>query len=187
MEDEDQEFSNDILKVFAAKRKKTGKAPELSAPPLPTQAIPPTSNASATSPGNLQHSMQYRYQCDAEDHQLVSELGEYLAQGQLSLTTPAHVLAASPTIRKELFDKLKVRCMETNGYEAVSTGDQETSPPFATAAHCTTVHDVATIRCSNPDNQNPDFCLPLQEIDVIINGSIKACSVLDTGLQIIII
>jgi len=187
VEDEDQDFSNDIFEVFAAERKKTGKAPELSALPPPTQAIPPTSNASAASPSNLRHSTQYRYQCDAEDHQLVLELGEYLAQGQLSLTTPAHVLAASPAIRKELFDKLKVRRVETNGYEAVSTGDPETSPPFASAAHRTTVHDVATIRCSNPNNQNPDFCLPLQEIDVIINGSIKACSVLDTGSQIVVI
>jgi len=108
VEDKDQEFSNDIFEVFTAKRKKTGKVPKLSAPLPPTQAILPTNNASATSPRNLRHTTQYRYQCDAEDHQLVLELGEYLVQGQLSLTMPAHILAASPTICKELFDKLKV-------------------------------------------------------------------------------
>lgn len=77
--------------------------------------------------------------------------------------------------------------METNGYEAVSTGDWETSPPFATTSHRAIVHDIATICCSNPNNQNPNFCLPLQEIDVVINSSIKACSVLNTGLQIVVI
>jgi len=79
VEDKDQEFSNNIFEVFAAKRKKMGKVPELSAPLLPTQAILPTNNASAASPGNLWHSTQYHYQCEVKDHQLVLELGEYLA------------------------------------------------------------------------------------------------------------
>lgn len=187
IEGKDQEFSNNIFKVFAAKRKKMGKAPELSAPLPPTQATSPIINTSAASPGNLWHNTQYHYQCNAEDHQLVSELGEYLAQGQLSRTTPAHVLATSPAIRKELFNKLKVQRVETNGYEAVSTRDREASSPFASTSHHTTVHDVTTIRCSNLNNQEPEFCLPLQEVDIIINSSIKACSILDTGSQIIVI
>ena len=37
-------------------------------------------------------------------------------QSKLSLTTPAHIFAASPTIRKDVVDKLKVRRVETNEY-----------------------------------------------------------------------
>jgi hypothetical protein len=35
--------------------------------------------------------------------------------------------------------------------------------------------------------QPPAFCLPLQELDVLINGSIKVPAILDTSLQIIVI
>ena len=80
-EEEAWEFSSDIFEVFTTEKKKTGKVPELSAPPPLTQPISPTTNASATSTSNLQPNQQYRYQCDTEDHQLVTELGEYLAQG----------------------------------------------------------------------------------------------------------
>jgi len=38
-------------------------------------------------------------------------------KGKLSLTTPAHILAASPMIWKELVEKLKIQCIETNTYE----------------------------------------------------------------------
>jgi len=37
-EDQDQDFSHDIFKVFATKKRKRGKAPEFSAPPPPTSA-----------------------------------------------------------------------------------------------------------------------------------------------------
>jgi len=33
----------------------------------------------------------------------------------------------------------------------------------------------------------PDFCLPLQELDILINGSIKATTILDTRSQIVVI
>ena len=107
-EDEGQEFSHDIFEVFAAEKTKPSKASELSAPPPPAQVILPPINASATSPGTLRPNLQYCYQCDAEDFQLVTELEDFLLQGKLSLTTLAHVLAASSTIHKDMFDRLKV-------------------------------------------------------------------------------
>jgi len=102
--DKDEEFSHDIFKVFATEKKqvdKVSKAPELSAPPPPTQ-VPSTSS------GSTQPNTQYQYQSNVEDHQLTTELEEYLMKGKLSLTTPAHVLAASPAICKNLAKKLKV-------------------------------------------------------------------------------
>ena len=117
--DKDEEFSHDIFKVFATEKKqadKVSKAPELSAPPPPTQAP-------STSSGSTWPNTQYRYQSNVEDHQLTMELEEYLMKGKLSLTMPAHVLAASPAIRKNLAEKLKVRCVETNEYKVVATGD----------------------------------------------------------------
>jgi len=67
--------------------------------------------------------MQYWYQSNAEDQQLVSELEDYFMQGKLSLTTLAHVFAASPTIRKDVVNKLKVQRIETNEYEVVPGAD----------------------------------------------------------------
>jgi len=37
------------------------------------------------------------------------------------------------------------------------------------------------------NNQPPTFCLPLQEIDVLVNGSVKIPAILDTGSQINVI
>jgi len=113
------------------------------------------------------------------------ELEEYLMKGKLSLTTPAHILAASPAICKNLAKKLKVQCMETNEYEVVAAGDLR-----ALASRRTTVHnDTPDGMESHPlaNDQPPAFCLPLQEIDVLVNGSTKIPAILDTGSQINII
>ena len=100
-EDEDL----DIFQVFVAEKKKrenkATKVLELANPPPPEQADTTTTHATRSAP-------QYRYQSSAEDQRLVSELHSLLMEGKLSLTTPAHVLAASPMIRKELVEKLRV-------------------------------------------------------------------------------
>ena len=103
--DEDEEdFPHDIFEVFAAEKKKrdnkASKVPELSAPPA--------TQAQVTSSGNSRSSSQYRYQSNTEDHWLVSELKDLLMQGKLALTTPAHIFAASPIIRKDIVERLKV-------------------------------------------------------------------------------
>jgi len=66
---------------------------------------------------------QYWYQSNAKDQQLISKLEDYLMQGKLELTTPAYVFAASPTICKDVIDKLKVHCIETNKYKVVPGAD----------------------------------------------------------------
>ena len=115
------------------------------------------------------------------------ELGEYLLQGRLLLTTPAHVLAASPAIRKDIFDKLKVRRVETNEYKAVTARDRVLPTARSPASRCATVHDDTTDCALSTDDQSPAFCLPLQELDVVINSSIKVPAILDTGSQIVIV
>jgi hypothetical protein len=122
--DSEDEFSHDIFEVFATEKKKRGnkpgKASELSAPPPTTQtpsattatsAIPTPAATPTTLPNTntFHHNPQYRYQSSAEDQQLVLELEEYLMQGKLFLTTPAHIFAASPAVRKIISEKLKVR------------------------------------------------------------------------------
>jgi hypothetical protein len=52
-----------------------------------------------------------------EDQQLILELEEYLMQGKLALTTPTYILAASPTIQKNITEKIKVQHMEIHEYE----------------------------------------------------------------------
>ena len=112
--DEDQnedDFLQDILKVFATERKKRpDKASELSAlhPKTPVPALTLVVQAPTTNPNHSRPNVQYWYQSNAEDQQLVSKLEDYLMQGKLALTTPAHIFAASPAICKDVIDKLKV-------------------------------------------------------------------------------
>lgn len=114
-EDED-EFSHNIFEVFATKKKceDKAKASELSAPPpaprAPTPStLPPLTQASAAASSNSRPNTQYRYQCNAEEQHLIMELEEYLLQSKLSNTTPAHIFAASPTIHKDIAEKIRVR------------------------------------------------------------------------------
>jgi len=88
---------------------------------------------------NLQPNAQYRYTSNAEDQRLITELEDYLMQGKLSLTTPTYVFAASPTIRKDVVDKLKVWHVEANEYKAVSVVNPSLSE--ARIARAVTVHN----------------------------------------------
>jgi len=173
-EDQDQDFSHDIFEVFATEKRKRGKALEFSAPPPPTSA--PASASSAP-----RSNAQYKYHCDAEDQQLILELEDHLMQGKLSLTTPAHIFAASHVVRKNVAEKLKVRRVETNKYKVVSAMDPR--PPL----HRTTMHNNFPHLSPPPDVRQPDFCLPLLELDVLVDSGFKSPAILDTGSQIIVI
>lgn len=54
-----------------------------------------------------------------EDQQLTTELASWLMNGKLALTTPAHILVASPAICKELCKKLHPQHVETSWIEEV--------------------------------------------------------------------
>ena len=146
------------------------KAPELSVPP-------PLTQAPATSSGSSRPNAQYRYHSNAEDQRLLSELEDYLMQGKLSLTTPAHIFAVSPAIRRNVIEKLKVRRVKTNEYEVVPVEDAQTSP---SAAWITTKHDDTSDCLSH---QPSAFCFLLQDINVLVNSSLKAPAILDTSSQ----
>jgi hypothetical protein len=106
-QDQHEDDGLNIFQVFAAeKKRRDSKAVHLAdlteAPSQNKPPAPPDPHAACST-------SQYRYHSNAEDQQLVSELYSWLMEGKLSLATPAHILAASPTIRKELAEKLKVR------------------------------------------------------------------------------
>jgi hypothetical protein len=166
---ESEDKAMDIFEVFAAQKKKredkVTKLPELSGPatqttpaPLPTTQPKPPSASNKPGP-------QYCYQATAEDQRLVSELQAWLLDGKLTQTMLAHVLAASPTICKELVERLQVRHVEVNTLKGYS----KTYPPTPSILH------------------KPEYSLPLLEIDITLSGSISEPAVLDPGLQIIII
>jgi hypothetical protein len=115
-EEEEPEFPHNIYEVFAAERKKhepkASKAPKLATPPQHVKTH-------ATSSSSFRSGPQFHYQPSAEDQRLVSKLRDYLMQGRLSLTTPTHVFAASPSICKDTVDKLKVQQVEAHKYEEV--------------------------------------------------------------------
>jgi len=183
---DEEVFSQDIFKVFAAEKMKCpGKASEFSAPPPPPPAPVPSTSAPAQPPAAAssapRSNMQYQYQSDTEDQQLVSELEEYLMKGKLSLTTPTHVFAASHTVYKNIAEKLKVRRVETNKYEVVPTAAPCSRP------HRTTVHNDFSNDPPLSDDRSPEFCLLLLELDALVNSSFKSPAILDTGSQIVII
>ncbi len=137
----------------------SGKAPA-SAPTSTTTNTPPSPSTSRSVP-------QYRYQSNAEDQRLTTELYQWLLDGKLSLVTPAHILAASPAICKELVKRLRTCRVDAAGFEESST------PPFS-------VLELSTPHIA-------EYSLPLREIDVLINDTISEAGVLDQGSQIIVI
>jgi hypothetical protein len=172
-QDPSKDSGLDIFQVFAAEKKKhdskvyqptkLAKVPLLDQPPAPLDSH------------TMHPMMQYRYHSNAEDQQLASKLYTWLLEGKLSLATPTHILATSPTIRKELAEKLKVRRVETNLYERPpdSMGENDAVLPFSPLP-CIT-------------NLKPVHSLPLLEIEVLVGGCSTKYGILDPGLQIIII
>jgi len=102
-------------------------------------------------------------------------------KGKLSLTTPAHVFTASPAVCKNIAEKLKVCHVETNEYKVVPIADS------CSCLRCTTVHDDFSNDPPLSDDRSPEFCLPLLELNALVNSSFKSPAILDTGSQIIII
>jgi hypothetical protein len=91
-------------------------------------------------------------------------------EGKLAQTTPAHVLAASPVIRKDLNDKLRVRRVETSSFEEAGSA----TPIDTTNAYPTSIRE-------------PAYSLPLREIDIQIGGKVTEAGVIDPGSQIVVI
>jgi hypothetical protein len=77
----------------------------------------------------------------------------------------AHILAASPTIHKELVEQLWVCCVEVNMLEGFS----ETYPPMPSILH------------------EPEYSLLLLKIDITLGRSISEPAVLNPSSQIIVI
>ena len=113
---------------------------------------------------------QYRYISNAEDQRLSAELFKWLLEGKLALATPAHILAASAGIRKELIERLKTRKVDTASFEEL---------PHSDPASLSSVFKLSTPRPA-------EFSLPLREIDVLVNGVISEAGILDQGSQIIV-
>ena len=143
-------------------------------PPATVPAIPSASTATApdaTASQQARTAPQYRYQSTAEDLRLVSELESWLMEGKLTQTTPAHILAASPTIRKDLVEKLRVRRVETSSYEK------------ATEAATTATTDQ---QAKPSSSREPAYSLPLREIDIQVGGKVIEAGVIDPGSQIVV-
>jgi len=99
-EEEEETGPRDIFKVFAAEKKRCDNRPnKVLELVTPWEHWSQANNARGVRP-------PFKYQSNAEDHLLVTELEVYLMKGKLSLTTPAHVFAVSPIICKDIIEKL---------------------------------------------------------------------------------
>ena len=75
--------------------------------------------------------------------------------------------------------------METNEYKVVAIGDLQAPASCRTTVHNDTPNGMESHPLAN--DQPPAFCLPLQEINVLINSSTKIPTILDTSSQINVI
>jgi hypothetical protein len=160
----------DMYEVFATRKKdpKPFKVP-VSAPTSPPTlppvlAVPPVSSTSTGC------APQYRYQASAEDQALTKELLEWILKGTLDKITPAHILAASPPVCKELVECLKPRHVETASFEPADDNNPDPVSVLELAAKC-----------------KAEYSLPLQEIDVLVNSCKTEAGMLDQGSQIVVI
>ncbi len=129
--------------------------PSQPAPPITTSApIPSTQPAANTT----RPAPQYRYQSNAKDQQLTTQLFNWLLEGKLTNATLAHILAASAPIRKDLSEQLRTRHVEAGAFEQFTT--------------------------SHPE---PDYSLPLWEVDILVGSHSMEAGVIDPGSQIIAI
>ena len=91
-----------LHEVLAMERKKCeskqNKARETPQPAPSNTAVPTAPSASHPPPTASRPSPQFRYQSNTEDQKLMAELRNWLLEGKLTLTTPAHILAASQAI-----------------------------------------------------------------------------------------
>src|SRR6266567_3401698 len=156
-----------MFKVFAAR--KTDPAP----PSTSASKAPPTSVVAASmsvSAAPNAHAPQYRYQASTEDQALTKQVMEWILKGKLDQITPAHILASSPPIHKELTERLHPCCVETGSFEQAS---KDSADPVA-------VLELAA-------KQEAEFSLPLCEIDILVNNLRTEAGVLDQGSQIVVI
>jgi hypothetical protein len=160
----------DMYKVFATK-KKDSKPPKA---PVPAPTSPPTQPPVAAAPPVSSTSMgctpQYWYQASAKDQALTKELLDWILKGTLDKVTPAHILATSPPVRKELVECLKPCQVETASFEQTNDNDEDPVSVLELAA-----------------KRKAEFSLPLCEIDVLVNSCRTEAGVLDQGLQIVVI
>jgi len=150
-------------------------------PPRPPSQTRPHSPA-PTDPSKLaipidphKPAPQYRYQSNAEDQRLIDNLVAWLWQGNLSQITPAHLYTASPAVRKEIAERLCIRRIEVASYEdACNLAPATTECSSSPEPHLTCIPE-------------PDYSLPLQEIDISFGNGISEPGLLDLGSQIVII
>ena len=98
--------------------------------------------------------------------------------------TPAHVFTTSPAIRKGVVNKLKVRHVETNKYKAVSAANPSSSNVRSARTVMVRDNDSPIYPSSQPP---ANLFLPLQELNILVGGSIKVPAIFDTGLQIVVV
>jgi len=201
----------DIFRVFAAEKKKRAhkpsRLPEATPPKKPsttkpaeagnlmpqvespTQVDPPKppsqTRSCSPAPSDLpkpnppfdphKPAPQYRYQSNAEDQRLIDELVSSLWQGNLAQVTPAHLYAASPAVRKEISEHLRVRRVEVTSY-----GEAPNSAPF-------TAESPPSAEPHLTHYPEPEYSLPLQEIDINLGEGISEPGLLDPSSQIVVI
>ena len=170
-EDEDDNYASEFFNMFEVfTTKKSDPAPPKSSPPN-VPSVNPVVPASTSAPiAYNARPPQYRYQASAEDQFLTKQVMDWILEGKLDQITPAHILATSPPIRKELVERLRPRRVETGSFEQVST--DSTNP-------------VSVLELTA--QREAEFSLPLREIDVLVNNLRTEAGVLDQGSQIVVI
>jgi hypothetical protein len=158
---------HEVLVTEEKKHKYKTWKPQDTAPANTTSptSIPPSQPLANA---NTHAALQYQYQSNAEDQKLINQLFHLLLEGKVSQATPAQILAVSPLICKDLVEWLRTQCIEAGAFEHVST------PSPLHPAKLTSFLE-------------PEYTVPLQEIDVLVDGCMTEAAVIDPGSQIVAI
>jgi len=193
---DDSDGEPNIFKVFVAEKKRClSKAPHLPeavpCKPAPNKPVPqdgpPMIAPQIDSPkhtlptksllqvDSVKPMLQYHYHSDAEDPHLLSELHSWFWQGKLDQITLAHLCAASPSIWKDVAERLRIWRVKAACYETAHPLD-----PFLAES---LPLPIATLT----NQPEPVYLLPLQEVDIALGSGISEPGLLDLGSQIVVI
>ncbi|TDL14381.1 hypothetical protein BD410DRAFT_846086, partial [Rickenella mellea] len=155
-----------------------------STPTVQTAKRPPPSSATKPAP-------QFKYHSAAEDQSLIDDTMKMILEGRLSeLVTPAHLFAASPSLRARFVELLRTKRVDSADAAKIhaailaadtyaATTDEEGT---GTGTH---VHQA---QHDEPNTQNMAAAsVPLREVECVVGEKCLEMGLIDSGAQIILV
>ncbi|TDL26454.1 hypothetical protein BD410DRAFT_715832, partial [Rickenella mellea] len=133
---------------------------------------------------------QFKFHSAAEDQSLIDDTMKMILQGRLAeLVTPAHLFAASPSLRARFVELLRTKRVESTDaakvHAAMTAADALAATTLDDSQSATPSHYLTD---DEPSIQNiAAASVPLREIECIVGEKCVEMGLIDSGAQIILI